>query len=303
MAFLTFARDEHGNYTRTIGEAPSTCFACHLDTASGEAEPINLGTKGGVCRTDGRTILGADDRAGLALILSMVVEKVPGVYYLFVGEEEGCVGSSALSRREGLPSSVTKCISFDRKGKTSIVTHQCGGRTCSDTFAEALAAELNHFGFSYSPDPTGVYTDSMEFAGQVSECTNISVGYEAQHTTEETQDLAFLSCLLGACVQVDWESLPAERVAGEAEEEEGVGYGGSWGSGWEYSQEDLYRDHSPYEAVAYDAIENIADGWELGMPIDRTDIYALVQSKACDTVDMIELLLQELQRVRWKEDI
>jgi hypothetical protein len=60
-------------------------------------------------------------------------------------------------------------------------------------------------------DDTGSYTDSNEFAFDVSECTNISVGYYSQHTAAERQDLAFLSRLRVALLECDWESLKAYR--------------------------------------------------------------------------------------------
>ena len=69
----------------------------------------------------------------------------------------------------------------------------------------------------YKPDDTGVYTDSAEFVDSIPECTNISVGYQSEHTFRESQDLYHLNKLAQACLDVEWEKLPTKRVAGTKE--------------------------------------------------------------------------------------
>ena len=62
-------------------------------------------------------------------------------------------------------------------------------------------------GIDLEPDNTGVFTDSANFIGLISECTNISVGYYNEHTNKERQNMTFLIKLAKACVSVDWNSL------------------------------------------------------------------------------------------------
>jgi hypothetical protein len=62
-----------------------------------------------------------------------------------------------------------------------------------------------------SPDPTGVYTDSREFAPYIAECTNISVGYFDQHSRNESQDILFMTTLINALLQLNWKNLLVER--------------------------------------------------------------------------------------------
>jgi len=72
--------------------------------------------------------------------------------------------------------------------------------------------ELNkNINLSYSKDSGGVYTDSAEFTHLIPECTNVSVGYYKEHTTNEHQDIEHLINLAEACVLVDWENLPTKR--------------------------------------------------------------------------------------------
>ncbi len=203
-----YEKDKFGNYFIKIGNSESM-FTCHLDTASHEAKPIKHVIDKNIIRTDKTTLLGADDKAGVVILLSMIENKTPGLYYFFLGEEVGCVGSGQAS---GLDfSSYKRCISFDRRGYSSVITHQLYGRCCSEKFAQSLSEQLNASGLSFRPDSTGVMTDSASFMNDIPECTNISVGYFNEHTVNETQDISFLYRLAKAVSIVDWEGLPTDR--------------------------------------------------------------------------------------------
>ena len=207
-----YQTDKFGNYFITVGENFTTMFTCHLDTASREHQKITHIREGNFIHSDGKTILGADDKAGMTILLYMISKGVPGLYYFFVGEEVGCIGSRALSKNWEW-SNITKVISFDRRGTNSVITEQMYGRCCSDEFALALSNKLNSQvrEFSYKPDNTGILTDSAQFIDLVPECTNISVGYYHEHTNREKQDIEHLLRLCRAVVKVDWEDLPIVR--------------------------------------------------------------------------------------------
>lgn len=205
--------DEHGNLFVKIGE--SRCmFTSHLDTASRKQDTVVHVEKGKLIMTDKRTILGADDKAGVVVMLNMIENNIPGLYYFFLGEERGCIGSGKVADiQKQNPLEIDKVISFDRRGTGSIITHQSGLRCCSDAFANSLASELNLIQneFSYKTDNTGILTDSLEFISIYPECTNISVGYYNEHTVDERQDIEHLKKLCEACLMVEWEKLPVER--------------------------------------------------------------------------------------------
>ena len=206
--------DEVGNYFIKIGES-DTMFTCHLDTCSSKYEKVNHKIGVQFIETDGTTILGADDKAGMTVLLYMIENKVPGLYYFFIGEEVGCIGSSAAASTINF-SKYKKCISFDRRGYGSVITEQMFGVCCSNEFAKDLASQLNkaNLSFNFSPDPTGIFTDSACFIEHIPECTNISVGYFSEHHNDEKQDIRFLTNLCKAVVKVDWESLPIMRTPG-----------------------------------------------------------------------------------------
>lgn len=240
--------DEFGNLFYQIGET-STMFTCHLDTATSAYVPVIHVIEDDMIKTDGKSILGADDKAGCVIMLHMIEEKVPGLYYFFLGEEVGCIGSRKLSDKFKTDKllHIQKVISFDRRGTTNIITHQSGSRCCSDTFGKALAEAINIAGkeiydndtiLVYEIDPTGIYTDSAQFVTIYPECTNISVGYYSEHNYTERQNIKHLDKLAKACCLVDWETLPIERDHTVVEHRSFSSYGYGYGRYSEYNWED-----------------------------------------------------------------
>ena len=117
-----YYKDKHGNYYYEIGES-RTAFTCHLDTACKDFSKVNHVIEGNMIKTDGKTILGADDKAGMTILLYLIEKNVPGLYCFFIGEEVGCIGSGYASKDKKFES-YDRMISFDRRGTTSIITHQ-----------------------------------------------------------------------------------------------------------------------------------------------------------------------------------
>jgi hypothetical protein len=238
-------KDEFGNLFLKIGDS-DTMFTSHLDTATSANTIVNHVIKDEfgkrMIETDGKSILGADCKAGVVIMLYMIEKKIPGLYYFFLGEEVGCVGSKKVAAKHTIDPipEITKVVSFDRRGTDSVITYQTNGRCCSDEFANELAKELNKSDdtFSYKTDPTGVYTDSAQFVKVYPECTNISVGYYSEHTFRERQDIKHLEKLAIACTKVDWNSLPVKRDKTKVEYKSYGSYGNygrynRWGDDYE----------------------------------------------------------------------
>lgn len=212
--------DGAGNLHVDLRTKPTHCtmFTAHTDSVhnGGGTNRVRVDDNGKrvMLRADGAA-LGADDGSGVALLCHMIASGVPGYYVFFRGEECGGIGSSWLA--ENMPAlfdGIHRAVAFDRAGYSDVITHQSGGRCCSDLFANALSDALTMAGQLYMPCDRGVYTDTAEFTHLVSECTNISVGYKSQHGDREEQDLSFLLTLADSVVQVAWDDLPAERQPG-----------------------------------------------------------------------------------------
>lgn len=210
-------KDNFGNYYTVIGESDCV-FTCHLDTASRIKSSVGLisyiENDEEFIITDGKSILGADDKAGVTVLMYMISNKVPGVYWFFLGEERGGLGSKYVSNNiQDYPfmTNKTKCISFDRRNYHSVITKQMGVQCCSDEFAQQICREMSKSGLNLSLDPTGVFTDSANFIEQINECTNISVGYFNEHTNKEMQNMTYLINLSKAAVNCDWGGLKIHR--------------------------------------------------------------------------------------------
>lgn len=216
-----------------------TLFVAHVDTVH-RNEGKNKITK---TKTHWRAkgdVLGADDGAGVALLMHMIWGGVHGYYIFTQGEERGGVGARYLAdKMPTLLGEFDRAIAFDRRGIDSVITHQGWGRCCSDTFGSALADALmeGSDNLMMLNDDTGVYTDTAEFTDIIPECTNISVGYAREHTQEESLDLNHYQHLSVAVLSVAWDSLPVDRDPSVVEP---VSYGaGSW---WQE-----YKTHTKYD--------------------------------------------------------
>lgn len=208
--------DAAGNLILRIGAAP-VLWSCHTDTVHGRGGMQMVEYADGMAhlpRGSRSTCLGADDTAGVWLMCEMILAQTQGLYVFHRGEEIGGIGSNHIAwRTPALLSGIDCAIALDRRGTSSVITHQ-GGRCCSDAFAQSLAAQL---GGTFAPDDTGTFTDTANYVDTVGECTNLSVGYYSQHTKSECLDLSFLLGLRDRLIALDISALAIERVPGETE--------------------------------------------------------------------------------------
>ncbi len=222
----TLRKDPYDNYYVAIGEPQecTTMFAAHLDDVGVTYEPVRHVIRDHIVRTDGNTILGADDKAGVLVLMNLMLHRKPGLYYFFVGEEVGRIGSTYAAHNwknifaghpamEPYKQALRAVVCFDRKGTSELITHQREERCASDDYAEALCNALKHAHSSIhlKPSPHGLFTDSYSFRNIIEECINVSVGYTHAHSEYEEQDMRYLTALCEAVTHVDWNALPWTR--------------------------------------------------------------------------------------------
>lgn len=219
------------------GSKSNVMWSCHTDTVHG---PKNDGRQNIRWDADGNIVglnegkpgycLGADDGAGLWLMLEMFKVGKPGLYIFHRGEEKGGVGSRWLVKNTPeLVDGIDFAIAFDRMALDSIITHQGGTRCCSDKFGTALGAALSTVdGLNYTLDKGGSFTDTKVYTDLVAECTNVSVGYYNQHGPRETLDVRHMLRLREALLKLDTSVLPIERQPGD-NESRWPSYGGYYG--------------------------------------------------------------------------
>lgn len=266
---LGFERDKYRNLVLIIGDRPRVLFSSHMDTVHRSEGLQTLSYQDGVlelskaAKRRGSNCLGADDTAGIWLMTEMIKAGVEGVYVIHHAEESGCIGSTDLAK--GNPAffeGIDYAVAFDRAYDDDVITHQMGRRTCSDGFAKALAKSL---GGKYKPSDGGAYTDTNEYAQLVSECTNVSVGYVGQHTSNERQDVHFLIELRDKLLTVHWAELPVQRDPSAWDDaDDGYFWGrnrrSSYSSSWaDYNSDvtDLVKDYP-------DVVASILEAYGIG---------------------------------------
>jgi len=209
-------QDEVGNYFIRIGES-RTLFTTHLDTFSEKFVKINHQIEGDVVGTDGKTILGGDNKNGCTILFYLIEQGVPGTYYFFLGEEPilsgGRYGSKEiLKRNPEFFLQFDRAVAFDRKQVGSVVTRQSARRCCSEEFADSLVVEMTKNGMDSYKDPNAYYTDTATFLDVIPEITNLSAGGWGEHTLNETSNMFIIEQVATAAAKVDWESLPTVRI-------------------------------------------------------------------------------------------
>lgn len=255
-----------------------TLFVAHVDTVHREEGSNKIRKTQGTWYADG-ACLGADDGAGCAMLMHLMDAHVPGYYVFTQGEEKGGIGAKFLAdENPELLEQFDRAIAFDRRGIDSVITHQGWGRCCSDDFAAALSDALCADDvLMYLGDDTGVYTDTAEFTSIIPECTNISVGYNNEHSDRETLDIIHFTALAAAVVRIKWDALPTVRDPAYVEPLPPLG---AWKTSYSTYSTSVYST-PPYDEFdrydAYAASEYLEDALrdaKLGMYHDLLDMIA-----------------------------
>lgn len=213
---LGVASDDFGNLYKIIlnpdESYPKILWSAHTDsvhTFGGTQEVVSVK---GILRLplgSPSNCLGADNAAGVWMLTEMIKAKIPGLYVFHRLEERGGQGAEFfLKNHQALLAGIEAAIAFDRKGKKSIITHQHFSRSASDKFAKSLAKQLN---MGHEPDSGGMFTDTEVYREVISECTNVSVGYENAHWKDENLNMHYLVKLRDAMLKLDLGKLVIER--------------------------------------------------------------------------------------------
>jgi len=247
-------------------------WSSHIDTVHDPKnkrikQDVYLDSKANIIFIDEKKAdcLGADDGAGVALMLSMIEHDVHGYYLFHRGEELGRIGSSKIAQfmTEHI-ATFTHAIAFDRRGTGSIITHQSMSRTCSDRLGDQLADLL---GGSFKRDNTGSYTDTYSYYDLIPECTNISIGYDSEHSPRECLDLDHVISLSSAICSIDWAGIDliTDRDPSALDDY----YRGDWWSSYSFGGYDL----SIYDLESM----NMTDRYHYLKSLDKLDLVNLIE--------------------------
>lgn len=260
-----------------------TLFIAHVDTVHRDTGVNKIKKTQTHWYADGAP-LGADDGAGCAMLMHLIHSGVQGYYVFSQGEECGGIGAKFIANNNSaLLKQFDRAIAFDRRGIDSVISHQGMGRCASDSFCQSLASALNEHNdnLMYSPDDTGVYTDTAEFTDDIPECTNISVGYYNEHGDRENLDIVHFAALATACVRVDWDALPTDRDPTVTEYKDygkfDTKYDTAWWKGYGVYKDDKNCNWYDYDDDEYFATEILFDALydaQAGYADDLLDLIA-----------------------------
>ena len=288
IAPLGAKRDSYGNWILRIGQS-DVLWSSHTDTVHDVGGTQRIAYNDGVVKLARKekiaNCLGADCTTGVWIMREMALAKVPGLYIWHAAEECGGKGSGFIAKHTPkVLDGIKFAIAFDRKGCSSVITHQSGGRCASQSFVDSIAPMLPG---NYRADDGGTFTDTASYTDIVPECTNLSVGYASQHTRKETQDLRHALALREAMFTFNEANLVVERDPSSHEPKWSDWYGSDW------MDTDRLRDSSSSTSYRYrgtmrryaslgliDIIEkypeHVADYLEQ-MGIDETELWDFIE--------------------------
>lgn len=207
---LDYEVDKEWNvYVETDPEA-TTLYLSHTDTCDSMKDH---GVRKEFIEEDGlvslkskHSCLGADDGAGVYIMMKLIEAGISGKYLFTTGEEVGLVGMSYWIETTDLDTvlfGVERSVEFDRRGTNEIIMYQCGQKMATFDDAFKLSEDLCSRGMEMYPSNRGVFTDNLLLEGIVPNNYNIAVGYENQHTRKEYLDTDFVEQLLEAWIAME----------------------------------------------------------------------------------------------------
>ncbi len=187
----TVTIDKYGNLLADKiygdGEGATIMLSAHMDTVKGVLENREIiETEDGVIMSN-KGPLGADDRAGIAIILTVLrnlneVGFNGHVKVAFSREEEiGCVGAKNID--VNWYEDVDLAIIVDRRGSRDIVVG-CGMAFCSNHVGDFMENVSRMADMEWKCVEGGI-SDAMIFAEEGINSINLSAGYENEHTNSE----------------------------------------------------------------------------------------------------------------------
>lgn len=188
--------DDYGNLLADKkcgdGNGATVLLSAHMDTVKGVlADRKLIETEDGIIMSD-KGALGADDRAGIAIILAVLrnLDKLNfngHIKVAFSREEEiGCVGASKIDPN-WYANDTDLAIVVDRRGNRDIVVG-CGMAFCSDSVGYFME-DVSKMADMDWKCVEGSVSDAMVFAEHGVNSINLSAGYMNEHTEMEIVSL------------------------------------------------------------------------------------------------------------------
>ena len=249
---IEYEVDEEYNVFFSTNDAAENLYIAHTDTCdrldSPKFKELEVSPKGFVKLKDENgphSCLGADDGAGVYMLMKLIESGIEGKYLFTTGEESGLIGMKHWLNQEcnlAELKSIQNCYEFDRRGESEIIIEQSGTRMADLEEALVLSERISDFGLNMRLSTGGIYTDNYLLAGLVPNVYNLSVGYFGEHTRQEVLYFGHVEQLLYAMISIGQDAIYPEIYD--------TWFGTEYDS--EENLEEYYSNIDEYSASFYD---------------------------------------------------
>ena len=172
-----FKDDEYGNLLFWNNpEGKKIMIVCHMDTVERALEPHMLEDEE-YFYTDGRTALGADDKAGISAVLAVAAKKPDALFLFTRAEELGLQGSAKLEKSFFSQFSITAAYILDAAGSVGTAIVSAPGK---DRIELTFSGRTAHAGFSPEKGINAIKAAAravdLNPSGRIDEETTCNVG-------------------------------------------------------------------------------------------------------------------------------
>ncbi|MGG1263800.1 M20/M25/M40 family metallo-hydrolase [Brevibacillus laterosporus] len=294
--------DDYGNLLAEkkvgTGEGATIILSAHMDTVNNiqQDRKVLFDAKTNTFHST-KGVLGADDRAGIAIILAVLrnlhLTEFDGTLKIAFSREEetGCVGANHIDPNWYTDANLA--IVVDRKGSRDIVTGCFSPYNfCSESVGKFFENTSAMLGMDWKSVGGGV-SDATVFSGRGINSVNLSAGYENEHTPQEIVNLVHCRDTINLILQVL--SVVNTFVESFDEVPAPILYSIS-GSPWELTDEELYYAQDEYhntgEVLFYDSPDQI--GTVTGSVVSSyVSLQQGVRSRGAEKVKIQEIFMEE----------
>lgn len=176
---------------KVYGNGEAILLSAHMDVVDSDIDPTKKIIKDAQFWKRESGILGADDRAGIAMIINILKElkgtEFNGTLKIVFTVEEECGQNGAEGVDSNFYKDVLCAISLDRKNAFDIVTHSKSRRYCSEAFGNFFEKQSRiMFGRYQGYEVTcGGISDLRVWSANGIDSVNLSIGYYHEHTHQE----------------------------------------------------------------------------------------------------------------------
>lgn len=310
---VTIQVDGYGNIYATKGKAESyPAIVSHTDTVHTIHNDFNVLRDEDIiwAHSHNRQVgVGGDDKVGVFMCLSMLMQLPKIKVAFFKDEEVGCIGSGRANM--AFFEDCGFVLQCDRKGSDDFI-YNAGRELYGANFEKAVAPFLATHGYK---EATGMMTDVLELKsnGLAVACANMSCGYYSPHSDNEVLSLKavqkcynLVSDIMTTFIDDRFPHDVKHSKGGYSYSYSGYGYGGRNHNG-EFHERTSYKSGNSRSTNINDN-DLYVNGGNSDVPINKDDIlrsWGLSEHEneyyenICNCKDCKEILDEDVDGIKY----